>query len=46
MGIEDGLLGIIDLVTNKAYYYEGDFGVDIVEKEIPDNMKEMVAEKK
>ena len=37
---------MVDLVRNKAYYFEGPQGIDVVEKEIPDKVKEMVKEKK
>ncbi len=31
--------GVVDLLTMKAYYFEGDMGIDVVEKEIPEEMK-------
>ena len=38
IGLEDKHEGIIDLVTMKAYYFEGDNGEIMVEKEIPADM--------
>ncbi|MCG8592697.1 MAG: elongation factor G [Proteobacteria bacterium] len=35
IGLEADLEGLIDLVTMKAYYFEGDNGEHVVEKEIP-----------
>ncbi|MBU2578966.1 elongation factor G [Patescibacteria group bacterium] len=39
IGKESGFEGIIDLISQKAFYFEGDFGQDIIEKEIPEAMK-------
>ena len=39
IGEEDHHEGIIDLLTMKAYYFEGDMGNKVVEKEIPENLK-------
>ena len=46
MGIENGLQGVIDLVKNKAIYFEGEKGTVIIEKEIPDEYKAICKEKK
>ncbi len=40
IGEEDAHEGVVDLLTMKAYYFEGEMGKDVVEKDIPDNMKE------
>ena len=40
MGIEAGFEGIIDLIKKKAYYFEGEHGEKVVEKEIPAGLKE------
>eukprot|EP00475_Leptophrys_vorax_P020629 TRINITY_DN2828_c0_g1_i1.p1 TRINITY_DN2828_c0_g1~~TRINITY_DN2828_c0_g1_i1.p1 ORF type:complete len:751 (-),score=235.54 TRINITY_DN2828_c0_g1_i1:1410-3371(-) len=40
IGLEDDHKGVIDLVENKAYFFEGDQGTDVVEKEIPAAYKE------
>ena len=38
IGKADTFEGIIDLITMKAYHFEGEKGVDVVEGEIPANM--------
>jgi elongation factor G len=35
--------GIVDLINQKAYYYEGEKGEEEVEREIPEEMKEYVS---
>ncbi|PIZ95439.1 MAG: elongation factor G [Candidatus Magasanikbacteria bacterium CG_4_10_14_0_2_um_filter_37_12] len=44
MGQESEFCGVIDLVEQKGYKFQGDMGTDIVEVEIPEDMKEKVAE--
>lgn len=39
IGEEDKMEGVVDLLKQKAYYFEGDMGKEIVEKDIPENMK-------
>ena len=39
IGLEDKFEGVIDLLRMKAYYFEGDMGSEIIEKEIPENLK-------
>ncbi|EMF80355.1 translation elongation factor G [Leptospira weilii serovar Topaz str. LT2116] len=46
IGLENDLKGIVDLVTMKAYYFEGKDGMDIQEKEIPDDLKELANQKR
>ena len=43
IGLEDRHDGVVDLVTMKAYYFEGQFGEKMVEKEIPEDLKEEAA---
>jgi elongation factor G len=43
-GSEENLKGVIDLLKMKAYTFEGEMGMKVVEHEIPDEYKE-VAEK-
>ncbi|RHX91800.1 elongation factor G [Leptospira stimsonii] len=45
IGLENDLKGIVDLVKMKAYYFEGKDGMDIQEKEIPDDLKELAQKK-
>ena len=40
IGAEDNFEGVIDLISEKALYFEGDFGQNVVEKEIPVELKE------
>lgn len=44
IGAEGELSGIIDLVENKAHIYKDDLGQDIEVTDVPENMKEQVAE--
>lgn len=45
IGSEDTFCGVVDLIKNKAFAWEeADNGMTIVEVEIPDEMKDMVAE--
>ena len=39
IGLEDKHVGVVDLVEMKAIYFEGPSGEDVVEKEIPDELK-------
>ncbi|HVY35867.1 MAG TPA: elongation factor G [Candidatus Paceibacterota bacterium] len=39
IGLEDKHEGVIDLLTMKAYYFEGEMGNKVVEKEIPAELK-------
>ncbi len=43
IGEEDKFEGVIDLITNKALYFEGDFGQNVVEKEIPQGLREQAS---
>ena len=38
IGLEDKHEGVVDLITMKAYYFEGDNGETMVEKDIPADM--------
>src|SRR3990167_5799253 len=44
IGEENDFNAVIDLIEEKAYKFEGKMGSEIVEIEIPDNMKTKVAE--
>jgi elongation factor G len=44
IGQEENLAGVIDLIKMKALYFEGDFGQEIKETDIPDNLKEKAEE--
>src|SRR6201996_9202740 len=38
IGLEENHEGVVDLLTMKAYYFEGDMGNKVIEKDIPENM--------
>ncbi len=38
IGLEENHEGVVDLLKMKAYYFEGDMGNKVVEKDIPENM--------
>lgn len=40
IGLEDKFAGIVDLMSNKAWYFEGQKGEKVVKKEIPEDLKE------
>ena len=44
IGAEGDLKGIVDLVKNKAYIYTNDLGTDILEEDIPEDMRSEAAE--
>ena len=46
IGLEDKLEGVVDLVKMKAIYFRGDNGLDVVEEDIPANLKEDAEEKR
>lgn len=46
IGLEDRLKGVVDLVTMKAYYFEGDNGEKVIVKDIPAELAEDAAEKR
>ncbi len=39
MGLEEKMAGVIDLIKMKALYFEGEKGIEVVEKEIPEEFK-------
>jgi len=40
IGAESNFEGVIDLITMRAFYYRGDMGEDIEEKDVPDDLLE------
>ncbi len=40
IGTEDNHVGVVDLITMKACYFEGDNGENIIEKDIPEELLE------
>jgi elongation factor G len=39
IGEEENMQGVVDLLRMKAYYFEGNMGNEVVEKDIPENLK-------
>ncbi len=39
IGEEENVKGVVDLMKMKAYYFEGEMGKDVVEAEIPEELK-------
>jgi elongation factor G len=46
MGVESKFKGIIDVLEEKAIYFEGPLGEEIIEKEIPDEYRAELNKKK
>ncbi|XOF35223.1 MAG: elongation factor G [Candidatus Electrothrix sp. YB6] len=46
IGLESDLEGMVDLVTMKAVYFDGDQGQDIRYEKIPDNLQDAAEEKR
>jgi elongation factor G len=44
IGEEENFKGVVDVITQKAVYFEGDFGQNVVEKEIPAQYQEKAKE--
>jgi elongation factor G len=44
IGSEDTFKGIVDLISMKAYIYQNDLGTDILEQDIPEDIKDLAAE--
>jgi elongation factor G len=46
MGLEENFKGVIDLLGQKAFYFEGEHGEKIISQEIPEEYKKAVADKR
>ena len=44
IGSEETMKGVIDIITEKAYEFQGNFGEKVVETAIPDDLKDKVKE--
>ncbi|MFH0905660.1 MAG: elongation factor G, partial [bacterium] len=44
IGAAETYTGLVDLITERAYIFQGDLGQDVLETDIPGDMKEKVAE--
>ncbi len=42
IGAESTFSGVIDLIEQKAYKFEEDYGINVVEMDVPEDMKEQV----
>ncbi|PCI89574.1 elongation factor G [Candidatus Kaiserbacteria bacterium] len=42
IGEEENHVGMVNLLSRKAYNFEGEMGVDVIEVDVPENMKEDV----
>jgi len=43
IGQEGEFSGVVDVLTRKAYHFEGKLGEDVVEEDVPENLKESLA---
>jgi len=43
---DDEFVGLVDLLIDKALYYQGELGEDVIYSEIPEDMKELVIKAK
>jgi elongation factor G len=46
IGLEDDLKGVVDLVEMKSFIFEGENGENIIEGDIPDDLKDLAEEKR
>ncbi|PLX29064.1 elongation factor G [Candidatus Parcubacteria bacterium] len=44
IGAEGDFSGIVDIITRKAYKFEGEHGIDVVEIDVPEDLKEKMEE--
>ena len=44
IGLESNLKGVVDLIEMKAYYFEGENGDDMIEKDIPEELVDQANE--
>merc|ERR1719266_676271 len=46
IGIENDFRGIVDLISQRAIYYDGDFGENVRYENIPDHLEDLAEEKR
>ena len=46
IGLEGEHTGVVDLIQERAYYFDGEKGETVVEKPVPDELKDAVEEKR
>ncbi len=39
IGCEGDFSGVVDVISNRAYYYQGELGTEVVEKDVPEAMQ-------
>jgi len=44
IGADSSHIGVVDLIEKKAYKFEGEYGINVTEIDIPEDMKEKVEE--
>ncbi len=44
IGVEESFEGVIDLIRRKSYHFEGESGQNVIEGEVPEDMKDKVEE--
>lgn len=44
IGLEQNHKGVVDILTKKAYYFDGERGEQVIEKEIPEEFRQQAAE--
>lgn len=45
IGMEDKFEGVIDIITNKAYYFRGEFGENVEEAPVPSHLDDACQDK-
>jgi len=43
IGLESNFEGVVDLLRNKAYHFDGERGEKVIEGEVPENMKDEIS---
>lgn len=46
IGLEGAHTGVVDIIGNRALYFEGNLGTEVVEREVPEEMQDLVAKKR
>ncbi|OGC38142.1 translation elongation factor G [candidate division WWE3 bacterium RBG_19FT_COMBO_53_11] len=44
IGLEGDFSGVVDVLEQKAYRFEGELGVEVIEEEVPEELKEKLAQ--
>lgn len=46
IGLESKCSGLVDVISHKAIFFEGEYGEEIVEKPVPENLVAIAKQKK